>query len=155
VKHSITLTSVCALAAMLFLPQASRAAGPCTTLSLLGGYSYKAFGNFADSGGGGKRRRNSVSTANPVFAASGIITFDGLGGAVITDTVSDDGELTISYVHTGKYQINSDCTGTLFIYSGAPGGAAQYNFTLNNNNAGMDLISILPGDIITGTATKQ
>ena len=90
-KHSVTVV---------------HAQGACSNATLTGNYPFIYSG--ANAPGHSVTGKNTFGNA-----AVGVLTFDGVGGLLLTDTVVFNGHATSTSVpDTGTYTVNSDCTGT-------------------------------------------
>ena len=79
-------------------------AKPCSNKTLKGTYGYYRAGTNLDDGG-------------PVVAV-GIITYDGMENTFLTDSVNRNGEIELDQEFSGRYQVNPDCSGMLFLEDG-------------------------------------
>lgn len=84
--------------------QKPNSAKPCSNKTLNGTYGYYRAGTNLDDGG-------------PVVAV-GIVTYDGMGNTFLTDSVNRNGEIELDQEFSGRYQVNPDCSGTLFLEDG-------------------------------------
>ena len=134
-KSYINLAAL-ALVACLGGATAARAEATCDLTSLSGAYGYSLTGFTS----------NGFSTN--LVSALGRFVADGSGGLSIKDTVSQGGSVIRTQKYSGRYTINSDCTGTLSLNG-------YFDFVLVNNNMELHLISVDQGANITGTAKKQ
>lgn len=111
----IRLLAVCVLFASVFMaPQAAHAA-VCTNATLAGGWGYLLQDNFTFP-------PPNPPLTFPVFAQSGLITFDGAGHFTLLDTrtamvvLIDAADVIRDEQSQGTYVINADCTGTLIVH---------------------------------------
>ena len=177
-KSSYTaLSVVCLITLALLAPQVASA-------QLTGAFGYQATG-FGPQNGGTSRfitvtcSGNAVTAArnvrpdvpcptlaspNPrsigagntfVFAAAGLLVFDGAGHVAVTDSVSVNGSITRLETYTGTYFVNSNGAGSLTLHSGVSGVPVNYDFVIVNNGTQLNLVSTDQGVTLSGVAIKQ
>jgi len=101
----------------------------CTNASLNGPYGYY---------------RTGTTPSGPV-AAVGILTYDGKGFGTAQQTVSRNGVFHQDLGLAGPYQVNSDCTGTLFATDGV---TAIAQIVLVNEGEEVFVLGALPGNTV-------
>ncbi len=70
-------------------------------------------GNYAFSNPGFTTPKAPVTGNEDPFAAVGVLTFDGVGGASVSFTLAFRGVITPGQSAPGTYTVNSDCTGSI------------------------------------------
>ena len=120
-----TIISLVVFASMFVVGAVPNAeARKCSNATLTGAYG------FLDS--------HTVVPAGTPFAALGRWNFDGKGNFTITLTINDNG--TVTHINdSGRYTVNADCTGKIFILGGTgsveivlvDGGKEFYELTTN------------------------
>jgi hypothetical protein len=89
---------------------------------------------------------------NPTLDAIGTIVFDGAGHLTVTETLSQNGQLTESETSTGTYAVNSDCSFSMLLHGGLP---VFYNGVFVNGVSEFFVIDATTGDVVTGSGTRQ
>jgi len=107
----------------------------CTNASLNGAYGYY---------------RTGTTPTGPV-AAVGILTYDGKGFGTAQQIVSRNGVFHQDLGLAGSYQVNPDCTGTLF----APDGVTPIaQLVLVNEGEEVFVLGALPGNTVYAVQKK-
>lgn len=133
-KLFLTLSATCLFSAVL-------GAQTCDVSTLNGAFGYTASGIVSDYRG----------TSN--FNAAGRFVADGHGGLTVKDTISFFGQPTRGEFYSGKYTVNSDCTGTLTLNTFVVG-VMTYDFVIVGDNELM-FVSADSGRSISGSAKQQ
>ncbi len=115
----------------------------CALASLNGSYAFSFNGSFVDTTG-------SLNT----FADAGKMTFNGTGGLSISDTASENGQVTPNRSISGSYATHSDCTGTFTYTDPTLGAALHTNLAIIDEGKGIRFIDSDSSIIIAGTATN-
>jgi hypothetical protein len=84
----------------------------------------------------------------------GTIYFDGQGGVVNPFTGSLNGTILreTGAQNTGTYSVNSDCSGTQILGTGAA--AAHFDIRVSPDGRKVDYIDTDTGDVVSGSATR-
>src|SRR5215831_6406483 len=83
------------------------------------------------------------------LTAVGVHTWDGQGNTVATYTASVEGSIFPGITVTGRYSVNSDCTGSLSESDGS-----HYNFVVSPNGNSARWIRTDAGTVVSGTETR-
>jgi len=147
-KHTNTagIFKVAAIAALVLgmVPMAKAEVKGCNNATLKGTFAYTMTGFLT-----------TPSLAGP-FAEVGVQNFDGKGATTATATLSQNGNI-YQVTITGKYTLNSDCTGT-FTLQVAPFGITNLvYFVLDRGGNGFQSIETNPGgaSVVTGVGRRQ
>jgi hypothetical protein len=133
-KLFLTLSAICLFTAVL-------GAQTCDVSSLNGPFGYTASGTNTDYRG----------TSD--FKAAGRFVADGHGSLTVKDTISLFGQPTRGEFYSGKYTVNSDCTGTLTFNTFAVG-VMTFDFVIVANNE-LFFVSADGGRSVSGSAKPQ
>lgn len=89
-------------------------------------------------------------TSQGLYAAVGVLSFDGQGGLSLVSTQNYHGVLVAPQTLAGRYSLGDDCAGGIILNSGA-----RFDFVTDNGGRQLELLQTNPGNVITGTARKQ
>jgi hypothetical protein len=117
------------------VPKRGRACAPGI---LQGTYSLKFEGEIVSGG------------AQGLYAAIGVLTFDGQGGLILLTTQNYNGTLLAPQTASGRYTLGDDCAGGVVLNTGA-----RFDLVTDNGGRQIDLLQTNPGNVITGLARKQ
>jgi len=109
VRISLSRLQVIALGLLVGLTSTARAEGPHAE-----GHHHKPCSNATLNGSYGYYRTGTILPEGGPLVAVGIITYDGIGNTLLTDSVNRNGELEFDQELFGRYQVNPDCSGMLF-----------------------------------------
>ena len=123
------------LAAVLFATMIAvgSASANCSNASTNGAYGFLVLGSAYGEPG----------------TAVGQLNFDGAGNVSGTQTTSFYGSIYYSPPFTGTYSIARDCTGTMLA------GGSVFNFVLDKDRKGAQVIYAIPGVVYPGSAVAQ
>lgn len=98
-----------------------------------------------------------IVSLGPV-AEAGVITFDGVGGASQTTTISLNGTIVPNRTSlSGTYIVDPDCTGSISLTVPTPSGPAPSNlhFVIADHGRELQLVNTGMGRVLTSTAKRQ
>jgi hypothetical protein len=111
-------------------------------------------GNYAFNGSGFTTPHKEKTGTEVPAAAAGVFTFDGAGNVSTVFTVSVNGGIEVGDTSSGTYTVNSDCTGTLSLTTGAVAGY-DINFVMIGGGPEVFGVSTTPGVTQTLDLKKQ
>lgn len=90
------------------------------------------------------------SSAKEDYASVGVLTLDGLGGALLRITQSYDGRITGPTALAGRYSLGDDCAGQMLFASGA-----RFDFVSDNGGRELRVLQTNPNNVVHGSARRQ
>lgn len=145
-RVSVLATVLVVLAGVLVagkLTSANAAAGGCSAATIKGKFGFALHGLVSGSFNGTPQR---VPDFFPL-AAAGTFSFDGVGNASRSVTVSFGG--AVSPVNdSGPYTVNADCTGSATFSDGT------WNLTVSEDGSQIAAINTSPGVLVEGVLSR-
>jgi hypothetical protein len=131
---------IAGLASLVFLSEARPAAAKsgCTTKDVNGNYDYTVTGTAIGTG--------------PI-AAVGLVSTDGSGNLSAVETDAINGTI-IRRTVTGTYTVNANCTGTV-TFTDNFNQTTHLDIVIGDDSRGIRFIQTDPGNVVTGSASKQ
>jgi len=140
-----------------------------TILAVAAGICLTSLGAFAQDdvcsvatlrGSYGTQTTGSIVAFGPIgpVVDTGIIRFDGVGGASQTTTLSLNGSIVPNRSSlTGVYTVNPDCTGDMALVLPVPGGTttSTSHFVIVDHGKEIRLVVTGAGRVLAGNAKKQ
>ena len=149
IRKSLSMAVLSGIGAAVFFglqsPRHLTAQNPpvaCSPAMLSGGYSYSVSGTIF----------NSTGLAG-FYSVVGVLTADGRGSVVGTDTISTNGVVQSARTYTGTYVVQANCTGT--ITTNYQGQIAPLAFSVAGSGDEISFMQTNNGTVGIGIAHRQ